>query len=959
MACRRGTLAKDKQEPVHANKLKPSLSDYLPNPYLCLAQTLYSPLYRMKHTLLTFLLTCLAVLTAAAQSTYSIKGRVLDQLTGEALPGATVQVTGNGVNTGAGAEANGSYVVPNLKPGTYSVKATFIGYKLTEQKVTVGNQNATATFSLASDNATLNEVTVVASVAVERETPVAFSAVNEVKLRETLSNRDLPLILNETPGVYATQGGGGTGDSRINIRGFDQRNVAVLINGVPVNDMENGSVYWSNWDLGDVTKSLQVQRGLSASKISVPAVGGTINVLTRGFDDKKSVLARVEGGSNNYRKYSLMLSSGNVKGDWAFTAYGSRRTSDGWVDHAFDDAWTYFGNISKRLGNHRLSLTGLGSPQSHGQRAFQSLVGLYSDSKIKEIGGLTVVNGNKGFDYNPYWGSLTRYTYDPVTKTTSNPQKSEDLNERSNYYNKPQINLNDLWQVNERLFISSVAYASFGNGGGVSGLTFNNSSTILNNSQTGQTDFQRIYDTNVKNYQPNGERLSTQFLINNVNSHRWYGFVVGGDYNLGDRLTVSAGVDGRSYYGIHYRQVRDLLGGDYTTNTANKNVDAATKLRVGDKLSYNYDGKTRWLGGYAQVEYKTPVLSAVLSGTVSEVGYKRIDYFKPKEITVDGVSYPVPYAAPIVIVNGQGYSNGAGHDVVTPWARYTGYSLKAGANYNLSERDNFFVNIGYNQKVPFFNYVYATSGYKYADVKPEQISSAELGYGINYPSMKATLNAYYTIWGNKTTTFTSNPSGDLLLYNNVRNVDARHVGVELSVAQDISRRLQLSSAIALGDWRWTGQGLLTQTDEGGVVQGTPDQPVYLDGTHVGDAAQVQFQFGLRYEPFKHAYIRPSFLLFSKYYADFNPENIVNPETRIDSYRLPTSRNLDLHFGYDFPAISHDRVRLGLKGSILNVLNEYYFTDVSNRNNSNMPDVNQQQAFFNRGRTFTIGLSASL
>ena len=97
--------------------------------------------------------------------------------------------------------------------------------------------------------------------------------------------------------MYATQGGGGTGDSRISVRGFDQRNVAVLINGVPVNDMENGQVFWSNWDLGDVTKSLQVQRGLSASKIAVPAVGGTINVLTKGFDDKRSVLGRLETGS--------------------------------------------------------------------------------------------------------------------------------------------------------------------------------------------------------------------------------------------------------------------------------------------------------------------------------------------------------------------------------------------------------------------------------------------------------------------------------------------------------------------------------------------------------------------------------------------------------------------------------------------------------------------------------------
>ncbi len=48
-----------------------------------------------------------------------------------------------------------------------------------------------------------------------------------------LGSQDIPMILNTTPSVYATQQGGGAGDARINVRGFNQRNVAVMINGVP------------------------------------------------------------------------------------------------------------------------------------------------------------------------------------------------------------------------------------------------------------------------------------------------------------------------------------------------------------------------------------------------------------------------------------------------------------------------------------------------------------------------------------------------------------------------------------------------------------------------------------------------------------------------------------------------------------------------------------------------------
>ncbi|MBF9222019.1 TonB-dependent receptor [Hymenobacter ruricola] len=899
----------------------------------------------MKH-FVTALFAVLLSLPALAQTTFSIRGRVLDKVTGETLPGATVQVSGNGQNTGSGADADGGYKIPNLPAGTYTVQASFIGYKPLTQTVKITTQSVVATFTLNSDNASLEEVTVVAAQAQERSTPVAFSAVNEVKLRETLSNRDLPMILNETPGVYATQGGGGTGDSRINVRGFDQRNVAVLINGVPVNDMETGQVYWSNWDLGDVTKSLQVQRGLSAAKISVPSVGGSINVLTRGFDDKKAALARVETGSNNYFKSSLMLSTGQMKGDWAVTVFGSRRRQDGWVDKTFDDAWTYFGNISKRIGHHSFSLTALGSPQSHGQRTFASRVGIYSNEKAAELGAIPIANGNLGFRYNPNWGVLNRYTLD------GNGQRQykgeEVVNERVNYYNKPQISLNHVWNASDKLFISTVLYGSRGEGGG-SG-TAGSSGTLPVNTATQQQDFQRVFDNNFANVKANGERLSSQYLVNSVNSHRWYGFITGADYLLTPQLTLSAGLDGRSYYGLHYREIRDLLGGTYTTSTADRNANPNTLLREGDKIGYNYDGKTQWLGGYGQLEYKTPLLSAVLSGTVSQIRYKRIDYFQPKLI---GQAGNFDWNDHVV--------KPADKFLETEWADFTGYSVKAGANYNFTEHDNLFANIGYNSKVPFFNSVYDPSGIRYRDVKNEGISSFEVGYGINYPGLKATLNAYYTYWSNKSSNSTGRDPDGNLVYNNVRNVDARHVGVELAVAQEISRSLQLNAAISIGDWRWAGKGLLTQVNESNQVVGDNlDVPIYLSGVHVGDAAQNQFQLGLRYEPVRGLYVRPSFLLFTKYYAGFDPLSLREQVSSFDSYRVPTSRNLDLHLGYDLPnRFFNDKVKLGVKGSLLNVLNEFYITDVPARSGVNYTNPGLLEAFYNRGRTFTVGLSATL
>lgn len=130
-------------------------------------------------------------------------------------------------------------------------------------------------------------VTGIRDVARDRQTPVAVSTIKATEIQEKLGSQEFPEILKSTPSVYTTKQGGGFGDSRINIRGFDQRNTAVMINGMPINDMENGWVYWSNWaGLSDVTSAMQVQRGLGSSKLAISSVGGTINVITKSAGQK-------------------------------------------------------------------------------------------------------------------------------------------------------------------------------------------------------------------------------------------------------------------------------------------------------------------------------------------------------------------------------------------------------------------------------------------------------------------------------------------------------------------------------------------------------------------------------------------------------------------------------------------------------------------------------------------------
>ncbi len=194
------------------------------------------------------------------------------------LQGANVVVVGT--ELGSVSNGEGSYLIKDVPAGTYDITASFIGYSSKTISVVVGEDDAVVDFTLKVDAVSMSALEVLASRA-DETTPVAYTTINKAEMEVRLGSQDIPMILNTTPSVYATGQGGGAGDARINVRGFNQRNVAVMINGVPQNDMENGWVYWSNWDgVGDATSSIQMQRGLSAVNLATPSIGGTMNIIT-------------------------------------------------------------------------------------------------------------------------------------------------------------------------------------------------------------------------------------------------------------------------------------------------------------------------------------------------------------------------------------------------------------------------------------------------------------------------------------------------------------------------------------------------------------------------------------------------------------------------------------------------------------------------------------------------------
>ncbi|MFO7614242.1 MAG: TonB-dependent receptor [Bacteroidales bacterium] len=896
-----------------------------------------------------------------------LEGVVRDAMTGESLIGVNILYSaGKGTVT----DHEGRYYL-ELDKGSYQVTASYVGYET--QTVSVEIIQGTIVQDFDMKTIILSEVEVVGDMARMRETPVAFSTITPVKIEEMLASQDIPMILNTTPGVYATQQGGGDGDARINIRGFSQRNVAVMIDGIPVNDMENGWVYWSNWfGLDIVTQRIQVQRGLGASKLALPSVGGTLNIITAGINQNRQIKLKQEVANDGYFRTSLGYTSGQLPKGWAVTAAGSYKTGDGWVDQTYTEGWFYYLKIDKKLGNHILSLSAMGAPQEHGQRRFKKPLATY-DLDYAEQQGVDVSPGSyfsatyidtnymvdKGLRYNPDWGKYVDKDGNEII-----------LNEKVNYYHKPQFTLRDFWNINDKLYLSNIVYLSLGNGGG----------TALKRSvradqgfitPEGQIDMQRYYDINIENFdnQYPDEPKSYQFVRSQINNHQWYGFLSTLNYTINDKFTFSGGIDLRRYTGKHYEQVYNLLGGEYAIDQSDANKNPNTQLRVGDKLNYHNDGIVQWGGFFSQLEYQTGSLSAFVNLTGAYSGYKKIDYFLPRVLHLEDTTLEISWGKPVTYDGVMYDENSPGLEYQeTDWYWQPGFTIKAGANYNLSERSNVFLNTGYLSRAPRFRNIYNLYDLTLStNIENEKISAIEFGYtyGSKYFSLNA--NAYFTDWRNAPGRLVSYPiNQDETGYFNIQGMDARHMGIEVDFAWKMLQNLVLEGLVSLGDWRWLSQDTVVLYDQNN--QFVRSEYFNAKGIHVGDAAQTQLAGSLRWEIIKYLYIKGQATYFNRYYADFNPFDLneeKNPTgfdedgNPLDPWILPAYTLLDFHAGY---SLFLKKIRLDFRASVLNALNTTYISDATNNDTFSVitkdNDAKSAGVFYGLGRRFNISLTLS-
>ncbi|MDR6464037.1 TonB-dependent receptor plug domain-containing protein [Chryseobacterium sediminis] len=782
-------------------------------------------------------------------------------------------------------------------------------------------QDTVQTKSKDIDEVILRGVT---DIAKDRKTPVAVSTIKAAQILERQGNQELVEILNTTPSVYATKGGGGFGDSQIVMRGFESRNIAVMVNGMPVNDMEGGTVYFSNWTgLSDVTSTLQVQRGLGSSKLAIASVGGTMNFITKSADMKRGGVIRLGVGNNDYLKTSFAYNTGKSKDGISASFLMSRQAGGTYIENTDYESYAYFFALGYEINKkHNLQFSITSAPQWHDQRTFAPTIQNY-------------INYNPDHDGSPY----RKYNSDFGYYTDANGNKVA-LANRANYYSKPVMMVNWDWTMSEKSKLSTVLYMSNGRGGGTGDLGRLGNKSINDASFTdasGHINYDAVFAANAAVNLNTAGAGSTIVRRSSVNSHNWYGILANFQHKVNDNWNFSIGTDDRYYYGYHYQVLTDLYGAAGYKDNANKNLPAPRIVNAlydykklswnpfggklapaEDQVGYSNDGEVIWYSGFAQVEYTKDKLSAFLQGSVSNQGYQRIDNY-----VVDGS-----------ILRGQTINTKTG------FKNIFGYNIKGGANYNINEQHNVFANLGYYSKQPFLNTVYPSNQQL---VNPyltnEKISSAEVGYGFRSAKFTANVNVYRTQWKDRwlrktSQTFTLADGTTTTGYSEINGITEVHQGVEFDGVYKPNRFLEIQGMFSWGDYYYKGNANVASFDDNNnpvTLAGSAGNELYLDKVKVGGSSnnsipQMTASLGLTVKPVKDLNIFGTWRYVGKLYSTIDAGTFTNVAAQDRGVlKLPDFNLFDVGFSYKI-RLQNEAQYFTIGANVYNLFDKIYISD---------------------------------
>jgi len=868
----------------------------------------------MNRTILS-LIASLVIFASAAFGQGTISGTVTDS-DGNALPGANVVVIDT--QLGAAATLSGGYSV-NVPDGAYTLTASVVGYKSSSSSVRVSGSNVTANFTLEATSVALGGVEVLAN-RVDDNDAVSYSNYTKEDINFRLGGRGLPKALSTLPNVFVNDGGGWD-DENVWVRGFTDNYTAYMINGVPMNDMENGNLYFSNWSvLADVASVVQVQRGAGAINLAVPSVGGSVNFISSPASTEAGYVVKQEVGTNSLFKTAVTVNAGLLMdGKMTLVAAASKRTADRLhMQGTYSKAWAYYFNTSYSFDDdNRLEFVALGSPQEHGQSYYNNRVSNYSHELALEMGVAEAdLRTEYGTDYNSRYGKLdTKYNGKRAMPSWRpfdgwnyrvDDYTAGDMNEKMNYFHKPIVQLNSYNKLSDTMMLSTSLYYSGGEGGGSGGWggsRLGSGDPLQNKAR----DWQATIDANQTNWVDGYGYESGAILRSSRNNQSTYGIMSKLDMEINDSTSLTFGLDVRTAKIEHYRQVFDLLGGDFVDGSygGNENWTSGQENRtLGDKIAYDNTNTVDWIGGYVQAN-KSFNNGANVYGML---GTSTADYTVKDHWSL-----------------GEPVYNSKGND---------GYQYKVGATYPLSDVHMLFGNVSFAELTPSLDKVLNDEDMIVnTDFENEKAEWLDVGYRYKAQNGKiaASVNYYYAAWSDRVQKGSLDIDGTESFFS-ITGLNQLHTGVEYSIAYQPIPIIRVDFTGHESDWRFTDNLDYKYYETPGQPSTEESVELYVEDVKIGGAPQSMHNVAIT-GFFNRVKASVEIQSFSDLYAKFgygdNPADVSgglgpNNTWKADAWKSDTTRLLNLKLQYSAEMAGKN---VTFNAAVHNITDELFVNDV--------------------------------
>lgn len=734
--------------------------------------------------------------------------------------------------------------------------------------------------------------------------------ISQAELDGDEESADISGILQSSKDIFVSTAGYTLGAARFRIRGYDSDNANVNMNGVSLNDMESGRVYWSSWGgLNDALRNSEVLNGITSAQFSYGGVGGATNMEVRASSYSPTVKFTYSYLNKSYNQRAMFTyATGLMNNGWAFTFSGSRRwAQEAYIKGTSYNAYSYFFSAEKKINSkHSIGFVGYGAPNNRGK----------SSAVVKEAFELSGSNY-----YNPYWGF----------------QNGKVRNSRMSNFHKPMLMLSHYWTINENSKLNTSVSYMFGRGGGtalnwVSGNDprpdyYRNMPSYYeetnpeyaswltdqwqNNEAYRQLDWDYFY-------QANSDEWANVENVGGIEGNTVYGkrsnYIVEdrrndskklnltSTYNtmINDDIKLTAGVDITNYKGDRFTVVEDLLGGDFYLDI-NKFAErdfADPNASQSDLNNPNNVVKEGDIFGY----HYTANINRYMAWTQLAFEYNKFDYFVGANVSYD-----------------QFWRTGHMRNGLFPEDSYgdseknnfINYGAKGGVTYKVTGRHYLSANLLYQTRAPQFRNSYLsdrTRDQVVDDLTNEKISSADLNYVIRYPKFNARVSAYFTKFNDKTwsRSFYHEDLKNFVNYN-MTGLDERNMGLELGAEYEFITGLKASVVAALGENVYDSRPTSTITlDNSRAV--LSNRTVYLKNYYVGGSPQTAVSLGLDYRTDFFMYFGVDVNYFDRNYLPLNPDRRtaeavagIDPDYPtydmiLDQERLPSAITLDANVG---------------------------------------------------------------